>query len=90
MSVKGTKTGFKKFIREECDFTIIWDYRGSSFEVLKGNEEEDSKIRSRHFFSSGTPNIELALSILNLSKHKKVILFKKGNILDLPKLFRYL
>ena len=54
------------------EYITIWDYRGIWNGLLVGKEDEDNKVRASHFFSSGCPHPELAISILTLSKSTKV------------------
>jgi hypothetical protein len=55
------------------EYTIIWDYHGMWNDQLVGREDVDDVVRSHHFFGSGYPHPELTISILTLSKPKKVI-----------------
>ena len=54
----------------EYKFTFIWDYQGHWTEKLEGLEPADSLTRKNHFFTSGVPNIELALGLLQLNSEE--------------------
>jgi len=56
---------------KEWKFNINWNYEGVWSGSFKGVESAEEAIRQSHFFAAGTPNGDLALNILNLSKHKK-------------------